>query len=83
MPNDLRLAEGCDLTWHRSGRKFEGANNPATCRLTRRATNDTVRQESLVEVDDDGIAFADTIIDASGQRQPATPQWYRFQRRAR
>ena len=83
LPNDLRLAEGCDITWHRSGRRFEGENDPAKCRLTRRGTNDTVRQDSRVQVDDDGIAFSDTLIDAGGQRQPATAQWYRFQRRAR
>ena len=82
MPNDLRLAEGCDLTWKRSGKGFEAANMPATCRVNRRATGDTVRQESLAELDDDGIAFADTTIDAAGRRQPETPTWYRFRMRA-
>lgn len=82
LPNDLRLAEGCDLTWKRKGKGFEAANTPATCRVNRRATGDTVRQESLAELDDDGIAFADTTIDATGRRQPETPTWYRFRRRA-
>ncbi|MET0291867.1 MAG: chromophore lyase CpcT/CpeT [Steroidobacteraceae bacterium] len=82
LPNDLRLAEGCDISWHRSGKRFEGTTDPASCRITRRATNDTVRQESRVDLDDDGISFSDTQIDAAGQRQPATPQWYRFKRRA-
>jgi hypothetical protein len=82
LPNDLRLAEGCDVTWKRSGKGFEGANTAATCRVSRRATGDIVRQESRVELDADGIAFADTFIDGAGARDPATPAWYRFRRRA-
>jgi len=82
LPNDLRLVEGCDVTWRAAGKRFTGASDPARCRFTRRTDSQTVRQESRVEVDDDGIAFADTIIDANGAREPATPLWYRFKRRA-
>jgi hypothetical protein len=82
MPTDLRLVEGCDITWRVSGKRFEGSNDPASCRVNRRAAGDTVRQESRIELDDDGIAFADTLIDATGQRQPPVITWYRFKRRA-
>jgi hypothetical protein len=82
LPNDLRLAEGCDVAWRRSGKGFEGSNTPATCRVNRRTSGDIVRQESRVELDADGIAFADTFIDSAGVREPASPRWYRFRRRA-
>jgi hypothetical protein len=82
LPNDLRLAEGCDLAWRRSGKGFEGANTPSTCRVNRRTGGDIVRQESRGERGADGIAFADPFIDATGAREPPTPTWYRFRRRA-
>ena len=77
-----RLAEGCDVTWRVSGKRFIGANDPAQCRFTRRSNSETVHQESRVELDDDGIAFADSIIGANGAREPPMPVWYRFRRRA-
>ena len=82
LPQDLRLVEGCDVTWQVSGKRFTGANDPARCRFTRRTNGETVHQESRVELDDDGIAFADSIIAADGSREPPTPLWYRFRRRA-
>jgi hypothetical protein len=82
LPQDLRLVEGCDVVWQVSGKRFTGANDPARCRFTRRTNDETVRQESRVELDDDGIAFADSLIGASGAREPPVPVWYRFRRRA-
>lgn len=82
LPNDLRLVEGCDVTWRLAGRRFTGANDAARCRITRRSDNQTVHQESRIELDDDGIALADAIIDSKGVREPPTPVWYRFKRRA-
>jgi CpeT/CpcT family (DUF1001) len=82
LPQDLRLVEGCDVTWRVDGRRFTGANDPARCRFTRRTNGETVHQESRVELDDDGIAFADSIIAADGTREPPAPLWYRFRRRA-
>lgn len=83
LPQDLRLASGCELIWQASGRRFEASNDPARCRVTRRASGDTVNQESHIQLDDDGIAFSDAIIDAAGARTPPTPVWYRFRRQAR
>jgi CpeT/CpcT family protein DUF1001 len=82
LPNDLRLAQGCEIEWQRKGKKFEGTNDPARCRITQRGSGLTARQESHIELDEDGIAFSDTVIEVSGNRQPPTPTWYRFRRRA-
>lgn len=82
LPNDLRLVEGCDVTWRVAGKRFTGSSDPVRCRFTRRPDGQVVHQESRVELDDDGIAFADSIIDASGAREPPAPLWYRFRRRA-
>jgi len=82
LPQDLRLVEGCDVTWRVDGKRFVGANDPARCRFNRRTNGETVHQESRVELDDDGIAFSDAIIAADGTREPPAPLWYRFRRRA-
>jgi len=82
LPQDLRLASGCELIWQASGPRFEASNDPARCRITRRPSGDTVNQESHIQLDDDGIAFSDTIVDAAGTRTPPTPVWYRFRRQA-
>jgi len=82
LPQDLRLASGCELIWTASGQRFEAVNDPTRCRITRRGSGDTVHQESRVELDENGIAFSDTLIDAAGIRAPPTPLWYRFRRQA-
>jgi hypothetical protein len=81
LPTDLRLAEGCDVRWRVSGKAFKGENDPATCRIARPGTGETLHALSRSELDQDGIAFSDAIIDAAGARQPPTDTWLRFRRR--
>lgn len=78
LPQDLRLLEGCELVWHPSGRAFKGENDPRTCRVSDRGSGATVHQASKAEVDSDGIAFSDTVVESAGTEQA----WLRFRRRA-
>lgn len=78
LPQDLRLLEGCELVWKASGRGFKGENDSRACRIADRASSATFHQSSRVEVDSDGIAFSDTVIETAGNE----PAWLRFRRRA-
>lgn len=81
LPNDLKLVEGCDLEWRAAGRRFTARNNPATCRVARPGSGEPARRESRMELDEDGIAISDVLIDAAGQRQPPGELWLRLRRR--
>jgi hypothetical protein len=82
LPQDLKLASGCEILWTPKGAGFTGANDPARCRIPRPGGGATVNQESRVELDAAGIAFSDVQIDAAGARSPSVPRWYRFRRQA-
>jgi hypothetical protein len=82
LPQDLRLADGCDLEWRVDGRGFAANNDPSSCRVTHRATGRPARRDSRIELTEDGIAFADTVIDDGGRRDPPETRWYRFRRLA-
>lgn len=84
LPQDVKALSGCDLVWKKTDTGFVGANDAARCRSTSRATGETLRVESALKLDTDGLAILDRQFDATGRvvigLQP--DPWYRFQRRA-
>ena len=84
MPQDLRPRAGCGMTWTRSDKGFTAANDPASCRVSSRATGEALRAEQRMELTGDGLALLDQQRDAAGTLMVGTEKdpWYRFSRRA-
>ena len=64
---DLRPMQGCELVWKRETDRFVGANDPARCRSTSRATGASVKLEMRAELTPDELALGERPYDSAGR----------------
>jgi hypothetical protein len=64
---DLRPMQGCELVWKREADRFVGANDPARCRTTSRATGASVKLDMRAELTPDELALGERGYDSAGR----------------
>jgi hypothetical protein len=63
---DLRPMAGCDLVWTREAERFVGANDPARCRATSRATGAPVPVQMRAELSPGELTLSEAEGGAEG-----------------
>jgi len=83
QPQDFVPLRGCELVWAKKDGRYEGANDPKSCRVTTSATGGTVLMDLRAELTVDELALADQSHDVSGKlvQGNAAEPFYRFRRR--
>jgi len=66
-PDQIRLLEGCDVTWQRDGDAFAGGMTPGACKTTWPKTGGRVTVTNTYRLTADAFWFSERLADESGR----------------
>lgn len=66
IAQDVRVQNGCEITWHKVSGGFDGATDVAHCRTSSRATGEALRVDLRLQLRADTIHITERQLDATG-----------------
>jgi hypothetical protein len=66
LQQDVKLQNGCEITWHKVPGGFDGATDVARCRTSSRSTGEALRVDLRLQLRDDTLHLTERQLDATG-----------------